>query len=209
MAQQDTLVKDPSRFKPSVHADYGIRLRNQEGTFGRKMWRGTLPVLGMEAIGYGILAALPTEISQWERVDNRYTQNWKNTFTKPPVFDHDTWYMNYIAHPYQGMLFYNAVRSQNAKIWQSSLFCLGHVLVFEYVIEGGAEQPSIQDLIVTPIAGILLGEGIHRATMAMAKNGFKWYETTAIIILNPMFAINNGFKFAKPVEPNSAIILSR
>lgn len=192
-------VIDQGRFKPSIHADYGIRLRNQEGTFGRKMWRGTLPVFGFEAIGYGILAALPSEISQWEKGDfNRFTHNYKNTFTKPPTFDHDKWYINYIGHPYQGALFYNAVRSQNAKIWQSGLFCVGHVLVFEYLIEGGAEQPSIQDLIITPITGILLGEGIHRVTMAMAKNGFKWYEATAVIILNPMFAINNGFKFAKP-----------
>lgn len=192
-------LKNQSRFKPSVQADYGIRLRNQEGSFGRKMWLGTLPILAFEAVGYGILAALPSEISQWEKGDfNRFTYNYENTFTKPPVFDHDKWYINYVGHPYQGALFYNAVRSQNAKIWQSSLFCLSHVLFYEYIIEGGAEQPSIQDLIVTPITGILLGEGVHRATMAMAKNGFKWYELTAVIILNPMFAINNGFKFAKP-----------
>lgn len=204
-SQQDTLKADPAqdrgRFKPMVRADLSIRLRNQEGTFGRKMWRGTLPILGFEAIGYGILAALPTEISQWEKGDfNRFIYNYKNTFTKPPVFDHDKWYINYMAHPYQGALFYNAVRSQNAKIWQSGLFCLGHVLVYEYLIEGGAEQPSIQDLIVTPISGILLGEAIHRATMAMAKNGFKWYEATAVVILDPMFVINNGFKFAKPTN---------
>ncbi|MCF8277573.1 MAG: DUF3943 domain-containing protein [Flavobacteriales bacterium] len=98
----------------------------------------------------------------------------------------------------KGTLLYNAVRSQNANIWQSSLFCLGHTVLFEYVIEAGIEQPSIQDLIVTPLTGILLGEGIHRGTIAMAKNGFKWYEATAVIIFNPMFAINNGFKFAKP-----------
>ena len=203
IAQQDTLTEvsalEKNRFKPAVLEDQSIRLRNQEGTFGRKMWFGTLPILAFEAVGYGILAALPPEISQWEKGDfNRFTYNYKSTFTQPPVFDHDKWYINYIGHPYQGALFYNSVRSQNAKIWQSSLFCLAHVAVFEYVIEGGAEQPSIQDLIVTPITGILLGEGIHRATMAMAKNGFTWYEATTVVILNPMFAINNGFKFAKP-----------
>ncbi|MBP9152169.1 MAG: DUF3943 domain-containing protein, partial [Flavobacteriales bacterium] len=186
MAQQDTLVqkeiKDPNRFKPSVHADYGIRLRNQEGTFARKMWRGGLLVHGFEALGYGGLAVLPTEISGWkEDVFKNYGANMRRAFTQPPVFDHDKWYFNYVGHPYQGAAFYNAVRSQNANIWQSSLFCVGQVLVWEYVIESGLEQPCIQDLIVTPIAGILLGEGIHRATMAMAKNGFKWYEKTAVI----------------------------
>jgi hypothetical protein len=206
MAQQDTVpqkeLKDRNRFKPSVHANYGIRLRNQEGTFARKMWRGGLLVHGFEALGYGGLAVLPTEVSGWkEDVFQNYGANMRRAFTQPPVFDHDKWYFNYVGHPYQGAVFYNAVRSQHANIWQSSLFCVGQVLVWEYVIESGLEQPSIQDLIVTPISGILLGEGIHRATMAMAKNGFKWYEKTAVIILNPMFAINNGFKFAKPIAP--------
>ena len=204
MCQQDSLkidsVKNQSRFKPSVHSEYGIRLRNQEGTFARKMLRGGLLVHSFEAIGYGTLAALPTEISGWEKdVFKNYASNMRSAYTAPPAFDHDKWYFNYVGHPYQGALFYNAVRSQNAKIWQSSLFCVGQVLVWEYVIEAGLEQPSIQDLIVTPITGILIGEGIHRATMAMAKNGFKWYEATAVVILNPMFAINNGFKFAKPL----------
>ena len=122
----------------------------------------------------------------------------RRAYTAPPVFDHDKLYINYIGHPYQGTVFYNAVRSQNAKMWQSALFTLGQVYVWEYVIEAGLEQPSIQDLIVTPITGILLGEGIHRATVAMAKNGFTWYEATAVVIINTMFAINNGFRLAKP-----------
>lgn len=202
-AQQDTLTEintlHRNRFKPAADSIHGIRLRNQEGTFARKMWRGGLLVHGFEAVGYGILAALPSDISGWEKgVFKQYGSNMRRAYTAPPVFDHDKWYINYIGHPYQGTVFYNAVRSQNAKMWQSALFTLGQVYVWEYVIEAGLEQPSIQDLIVTPISGILLGEGIHRATMAMAKNGFTWYEATAVVILNPMFAINNGFKFAKP-----------
>lgn len=202
-AQHDSLLpesgKDPDRFKPSIHADHGIRLRNQEGTFARKMWRGGLLVHGFEAVGYGILAALPTDISEWENgVFKQYGPNMRRAYTQPPVFDNDKWYFNYVGHPYQGAIFYNSVRSQNANIWQSCLFTLGQVYVWEYVIEAGLEQPSIQDLIVTPVAGVLLGEGIHRATIAMAKNGFKWYEATAVVIFNPMFAINNGFKFARP-----------
>ena len=199
LAQQDSLKLDKNRFKPCLQADHSLRLRNQEGTFARKMWRGGLLVHGFEAVGYGILAALPSDISGWEKgVFKQYGSNMRRAYTAPPVFDHDKWYINYIGHPYQGTVFYNAVRSQNAKMWQSALFTLGQVYVWEYVIEAGLEQPSIQDLIVTPISGILLGEGIHRATMAMAKNGFTWYEATAVVILNPIFAINNGFKFAKP-----------
>ena len=60
----------------------------------------------------------------------------------------------------------------------------------------GMEQPSIQDLIVTPLAGSLLGELIHFGTVQMSRNGFKWYEKAFVCIFNPMFAINNGFRYA-------------
>jgi len=199
-SQNDTVEVKWWRTPYPAHVDdHGtLRLRNAEATFGRKMLRGGLLVHGSEAVSLGLLAVLPSHISQWESVSSStYRSNFRRAFTSPPVFDNDKWYINYIGHPYQGTLFYNAVRSQDANIWQSSLFTLGHVFVWEYVIEAGLEQPSIQDLIVTPLAGILLGEATHRATIAMARNGFRWYEVAAVIILNPMFALNNGFRFAK------------
>ncbi|MCF8277574.1 MAG: DUF3943 domain-containing protein [Flavobacteriales bacterium] len=104
-AQPDSLhlqsLEEPGRFTPVLLNNGTIRLRNEAGTFGRKIWRGSIPIITFEAMGYGILAVLPPEISQWEDVDDRYTRNWKNSYTKPPVFDQDLWYVNYIGHPYQ------------------------------------------------------------------------------------------------------------
>ncbi|MCB9192120.1 MAG: DUF3943 domain-containing protein [Flavobacteriales bacterium] len=183
-------------FKPRLLEDGTFVPRNANATFARKMWRGGLFVHGFEAIGYGILAVLPSDISGWQPgTFSHYGANLKRAWTKPPVFDHDKWYINYVGHPLQGTYFYNAVRSQNATIWQSSLFCIGQVFVWEYVIEAGLEQPSIQDLIVTPIAGIALGELVHFGTMKMAKNGFKWYEAAVVTIINPMFILNNGYRY--------------
>jgi hypothetical protein len=68
-------------------------------------------------------------------------------------------------------------------------------LISKYVWEAGFEQPSIQDLMVTPIAGVLLGEAIHIATNVMSKNGFRWYEIVLVTGLNPAYAINNRFVF--------------
>ena len=208
-AQTDSVPSTKSCWRTPFHAsrleDGTLALRNQQGTFGRKMLRGGLLVHSMEALGYGALVILPSEISGWSSVTFRnYGANMRRAFTSPPVFDHDKWYINYIGHPYQGTMFYNAVRSQNARVWQASLFTVGHVLVWEYVIESGLEQPSIQDLIVTPVAGIVLGEGIHRATMAMARNGFRWYEMAAVVVLNPMFALNNGFRFTNRPQPGKS-----
>ena len=175
-------------------------LRNEQAGFGRKLLRGSGLVFAFEGASVGLLFALPESISKWDRNNIPYAANMKNAFTRPPVIDKDKWYINYLGHPYQGAYTYNAMRSQGAKVWQSSLFCLGHTLLWEYVIEAGLEQPSVQDMVVTPAAGILLGELFHFATIKMSNNGFRWYEAVFVSVFNPMYAINNGFKSARPLK---------
>ena len=82
-------------------------------------------------------------------------------FTSPPIWDKDDWAFNYVGHPIAGSYYYNSVRSQNATWLESFLFATFQSCVWEYVIEGLAERPSIQDLIVTPIGGVIIGEPIH------------------------------------------------
>jgi hypothetical protein len=179
-----------------------IVLRNEYSSFGRKFLQGSGLVFGYEALSLCILYASPYSFSNWCRPNAySYRENMKTAFTKPPVIDHDNWYINYLGHPYQGACAYNAVRSQGAKFWQAGLFALGHSMAWEYLIESGNERPSVQDIIVTPVVGSLVGELIHQATLGMAKKGFTWYEGIFVCVFNPMFAINNGFKFAgKPTR---------
>lgn len=170
-------------------------LRNQQAPYGQKVLRGAGLVLSSQVLSAGLLFVMPEESSNWEK--DEFRDNFKRAYTEPPVFDEDSWYINYLAHPYQGSLYYNAYRSQGAKFWQASLFCIGHSMMWEYLYEAGFEQPSIQDMIVTPIAGSLLGELFHFSTLRMSRNGFKWYEAAFVSVFNPMYAINNGFKSAK------------
>jgi len=182
--------------------DYSI-IRNQNKLFGRKFLQGSALVFGYESISLAILYASPSSFSNWQKpTAKNYRENLKRAFTKPPVIDNDKWYINYLGHPYQGACTYNALRSQGATMWQSGLFAIGHSFVWEYLIEGGNEQPSVQDIFVTPLTGIVFGELIHLATMEMSRNGFKWYEGVFVAVFNPMFLINNGLKrnrsFKKP-----------
>ncbi len=141
---------------------------------------------------------MPEDASKWNKQDVRSVMpQYKKTFTGLPAIDKDTWYINYVGHPYQGSCYYNALRSQGATWWQSGLFSLGHSLLWEYVVEGGMEQPSVQDIIVTPVGGSLLGELFHFSTIRMSRNGFRWYEKVFVCVFNPMFALNNGFKTSK------------
>ena len=177
------------------HQKSYLYLRNEDRTFGRKAARGQLLIGGIEAIGMIALILMPKEVTKWE---DDWMQdagrNLNRAFTSPPVYDKDDWAINYIGHPVAGSYYYNAVRSQRASWWQSLLFATAQSFIWEYVIEGVAEQPSIQDLWLTPLGGIALGEPIHQATLAMRKNGYTLFEKIVVFILNPMFVLNNGYR---------------
>lgn len=183
-------------------ADEKLSLRNANSTFMKKAGRGALLIGGVELIGMVGLILMPREITKWEEDWIKAAgRNYKRAFTTAPVMDKDDWPINYIGHPVAGAYYYNAVRSQNATWWQSFLFSTAQSFIWEYVIEGCAEQPSIQDLIVTPIGGMALGEPAHLATMAMRRNGFTFFEKVVTFIINPMFVINNGYRIPYTIKP--------
>ena len=172
-----------------------FRLRNQDASIWRKMKRAVIFIGGTELICMGILMAMPKEVTKWQPgFLNEAKKNLKQAFTTPPVNDKDNWKFNYVGHPIAGSLYYNSIRSQNATIFQSFVFSFAQSAIWEYLIEGMAEQPSVQDLIITPIFGTLLGEASHSATIKMRRNGFNWLEKITVTIINPFYVVNNGYR---------------
>lgn len=169
------------------------------------------PELSKKELGYSILTAqlfdlsmavslflMPENISKWDsnvkyQMSSIMTQ-YKSSFTKPPVFDQDLFMINYVGHPYQGAFYYNTLRSRGGSMLHSTLFNLTNTVFWEYIWEGGMEQPSIQDLIVTPVIGSVLGELAHRATLKFKQKGYFWYEKVLVTIINPSYVISNGYK---------------
>jgi hypothetical protein len=172
-----------------------FRLRNQDASIWKKMGRAQIFIGGTELLCMGILMAMPKEVTKWEPgFLESAKKNLKLAFTTMPENDEDDWGFNYVGHPIAGSLYYNAIRSQDATIFQSFLFSFSQSAIWEYVIEGMAEQPSVQDLIITPIFGTLLGEASHMATIGMRRNGFNWLEKITVIVINPFYVVNNGFR---------------
>ncbi len=169
-------------------------LRNQEAGVWKKIGRAELFIGGAELIGITVLMLSPKEVTGWspDWAQDAW-RNVKRSLSTPPVWDDDDWQLNYIGHPIAGSYYYNSLRSQNASIFHSFLFATVQSFIWEYFIEATAEKPSIQDLIVTPIAGAILGESTHRLTMNMRRNGFNFFEKVFVLIFNPMFVLNNGF----------------
>lgn len=183
----------------AVSADDGRSQFVREKTFLRMAGIGTLEVLGQEAITSTILYLSPREFSNWEEKFWLYWgSNLKRAYTTPPVWDKDGWVVNYIGHPVQGSFYFNAMRSQGAGFWESTAFNVFHTLFWEYFLEAINEQPSINDLLTTTGAGIALGELSHLATMRMKKGGFTTFEKILITLINPFYAINNGYKTDNP-----------
>ena len=169
-------------------------LRNEHAGIWKKVGRAELFIGGVELLGMAVLILMPKEVTKWS--DDWAQDAWRNlkrSFSTTPVWDKDDWALNYIGHPIAGSYYYNALRSQNASRFHSFLFSTAQSFIWEYIIEGVAERPSAQDLFITPVVGSLLGEFTHQLTMSMRKNGFNFFEKVFVLLLNPMFVINNGF----------------
>ena len=160
-----------------------------------KIAMGTVYSLAFDFISGTVLYFSPRPFTHWS--DHHWKTiktNLNAAFTEPPVWDHDQWYINYVGHPYQGAFYYNSLRSQGVKCWISALFTVFQSALWEFVIEGQYEQPSANDLIVTPALGVLFGEFFHQLTVKFSKNGFTPWEKVAVIFLNPNYVLNNGFR---------------
>jgi len=148
-------------------------------------------------VGIGVYALAPSSFTGTTKDGHQYEESWnefKDAWTKPPVKDTDNPAVNYLGHPYFGALFYLSQRNYGESPLYSFLFSTFMSTAFEYFIESWSEQPSINDLIVTPVVGSILGEGIFRATQEMRKNGFTTAEKIDVTVINPLYVFQNGYR---------------
>jgi hypothetical protein len=156
-----------------------------------KTW---VPLTVAELALLGVTASLPKKWTCWSA---NFVQDGINNFgeayTKPPVWDTDHWFHNYLGHPYGGSAYYNAVRSRGATVPEAAFFTVLLSTQWEYIFEALAERPSIQDLVITPVAGSLLGELTHRTALRLKRNGTTPLERVALLVINPMHVLFAGF----------------
>ncbi|MGH7680576.1 MAG: DUF3943 domain-containing protein [Candidatus Eiseniibacteriota bacterium] len=163
-------------------------------TYGSMFLKAWVPMTAVEVALLGVTASLPKKWTGWSAHFVRDGVNHLGqAYTMPPVIDTDWWFHNYVGHPYGGSLYYNAVRSQGATRGQSTFFAFVLSTQWEYFFEAFAERPSIQDLIVTPVAGTVIGELSHRLTLHLKKGGTNTLEKVVILLTNPMHAAFAGF----------------
>lgn len=86
----------------------------------------------------------------------------KENFKKGFLWDNDQMGTNMFLHPYHGSIYYNSARSNGLNYWESGAYAAGGSLMWELFMEN--EYPSTNDVIATPIGGMVLGEVFYRAS---------------------------------------------
>jgi hypothetical protein len=154
--------------------------------------RDTAFFMGYQAVIIGILYPLPESVSQWTAEQKRLgpRQWWENV--RQPTWDKDPWYFNYVGHPYAGAIYYIRARERGfgafGSFWYAALLSSLH----EFGFEAFLERPSYQDLIVSPVAGALIGallfEPIREKIKAKAE--LKWHDHLTLTLTDPLGASN-------------------
>ena len=162
-------------------------------------WHGikcdTAYFVGLQFAAVVVLYVAPESLSGWdqETKDNyslsRWTENVRN-----PVWDEDEWYVNYILHPYWGATYYIRAQERGLNRLQSFWYSFLLSTLYEFGAEALFEPVSYQDLIVTPVAGALLGEYVFSPIRewVRAKDQLGWTDKTVLFLTDPIGVVNAG-----------------
>lgn len=161
----------------------------------RRLAANTAVLFAGGGITLGILAILPEEATAWNKKSYEgvpFFQRYYNNVIHGPHFDSDNAIFNYVLHPYAGAAYYMSARSQGFNLWQSWLYSFGVSAIFwEFGIEAFMERPSWQDLVITPMGGLLLGEAFYLAKRHIVEHdyqllGTKWLGYPVAFLLDPV-----------------------
>ena len=129
----------------------------------------------------------------------------KRNVRTAPDFDADPFNVNQIGHPYQGGVYYGLARSADLGYWESLLYTLAGIFLWETA--GETTRPSINDHVSTGIGGTFVGEALFRMSSLLLEGGGEtpsfWRELGAAII-SPPTGLNRlafGERF-RPVFPS-------
>ncbi len=189
--------------KPNGKLKVVIQVPNQIES--KRVWISNAMVLSAGVIGFGVLFALPEDYTNWNKEEIRFStviRNWRSNVSHGYIVDQDNLFLNYVMHPYFGAVYYMTLRGAGYPWWSSALYSFGMSTFFwEYGIEAFAEVPSIQDLIITPVGGSILGELFYLAKKEIkCKNdmvlGSGFLGGTCLLLIDPLNQIQDWFKKA-------------
>jgi hypothetical protein len=175
----------------------------------RRLGYNTSIYIGAAVVGFAVLWSLPESVSNWDKKEMRekgILWKWKENVKAGPVWDKDKWVMNWVMHPYCGGIYYMTARSSGFTVLESFGYsAIMSTFFWEYGIESFAEVPSVQDLIITPVVGSVVGEGFFYAKKSIIKHDKKILQSralgiTTLFFMDPFNTILDGFGYKEKVK---------
>jgi hypothetical protein len=170
--QADDIVVSPDHAPPEPAPALPVQQPNVIGAMVG------VTLVNMAAVGINHLArSIPgTNPSNWLR-------NMKGGWT----WDGNNLSTNNIEHPYGGGVYFNIARANGLGFWGSAPIAVAGSLMWE--LFGESTPPSKNDLLVTSLSGIALGETTRRLSILILNNEAHgldriWREAT-VLIMNP------------------------
>jgi hypothetical protein len=168
----------------------------EEGPDRAGLRRDTAFLLSYQVGTVAVLYTLPESVTNWtEEQKSEYSLEtwWKNV--RSPQWDSDDFYLNYVLHPYWGGAYYVRARERGYDERSSFWYAFAMSSAFEFGVEALFEEPSIQDVIVTPVAGAIVGEyfmHLRSRTQALYAPGepMSFRHRALLALTDPIGAIN-------------------
>lgn len=169
----------------------------------KRLWINTGVLVGGAVATLAILESLPDDATAWSRAERRqvpFFRRWVNHVKAGPVWDHDKFVFNYVLHPYGGAAYYMSARSCGFNCWGSFLYGFAiSTLFWEYGFEAFNEIPSVQDLVITPVVGAVMGECFYRAKRSIVSHGYELLGSPvlgyiAAFFLDPVNEVTGYFR---------------
>jgi len=175
----------------------------------RRLGYNSAMFLGATIIAFGILWVMPESVTNWnkqEMKDKGIFWKWKENVKAGPVWDKDNWVLNWVTHPYCGGIYYMTARSSGFTIIESFGYsAIMSTFFWEYGIEAFAEVPSIQDLIITPVIGSMMGEGFFYIKKSILRHdkkvlNSKFLGISSLFLIDPFNTILDGLGYKEKVK---------
>lgn len=149
-----------------------------------RLWVNTGVLMAGGITTMVILESLPEDATAWNRAANDRVPLFKryvNHIKAGPVWDGDKFIFNFVLHPYGGAAYYMSARSCGFNCWGSFLysFCIS-TFFWEYGFEAFNEIPSVQDLVITPVVGSVMGECFYKLKRHIVSNGYRLWGSPVL-----------------------------
>lgn len=190
------------RTKANLDFEAAFRAFESEGPRHKHYLRAALEILGVLGIG-----EIQYQMNHSGNVvDHELGANWqtlrgKLTF-KHWAMDNNQYWTNMASHPLAGYFYYSFARSNQLSSLESLLMAIGASTVWEFVGEFH-ERVSINDMVVTPVSGMAIGEVFHQLGDFFMRGDRNVANAILGTVFNPQGRVNQLMDRNRPRNAKS------